>query len=171
MKLVEPSRDYLASFQEAMLEPDPNDPTADGQKLLAQLATDFDGYWQRERQGQPGRVPMQTFWLVDEQTYLGCIRYRNQLTEALRQEGGHIGYEVRPSARGKGYGKVMLQLLVQYLAMQPDAPAQCLLTCDEDNTASQKVMEAAGAVFERSAHLSDGDIKRYYWLTIRASYA
>ena len=52
-----------------------------------------------------GRVPQSTFWMVRAgERILGCSRVRHELKAFLRHEGGHIGYDVRPSERGKGCG-------------------------------------------------------------------
>ena len=53
-------------------------------------------------------VPGYHFWLVDpSDTILGCIRLRKYLNDNLKIEGGHIGYDIRPSARNKGLGTKM----------------------------------------------------------------
>jgi predicted acetyltransferase len=46
----------------------------------------------------PGRVPQTTLWWVDGAEYLGRVGIRHRLTPALRERGGHIGYDVRPPA-------------------------------------------------------------------------
>jgi predicted acetyltransferase len=104
-----------------------------------------------------GHVPQSTWWLVDDDEYLGRISVRHELTEWLREYGGHIGYEVRPSARRRGHATTMLR------AVLPHAHAlgieSALLTCDEDNVASAKVIEAAGGVLEDRR-----GIKLRYWV-------
>lgn len=49
-----------------------------------------------------GYVPCTTLWWVDGSEYVGRLAIRHRLTPALRQIGGHIGYDVRPSARRRG---------------------------------------------------------------------
>lgn len=104
-----------------------------------------------------GHVPQSTWWLVDGEEYLGRISLRHELTEWLREYGGHIGYEVRPTARGRGHATMMLRDVL------PHARAlgigSVLLTCDEDNVASAKVIEAAGGVLQDRR-----GIKRRYWV-------
>ena len=47
-----------------------------------------------------GFVPHSTYWLVrDGSEVIGVSNLRHRLTKALRFEGGHIGYGVRPTAR------------------------------------------------------------------------
>ncbi len=108
----------------------------------------------------PGWVPATTLWYVDAGEYLGTLQIRHQLTPTLREVGGHIGYEVRPSARRLGHATRMLALSL------PRAHAlgisRVLLTCDDTNVASRKVIQANGGV-------ADAPIgaKLRYWITTR----
>ncbi len=113
----------------------------------------------REQSPRPdGRVPQTTLWWVSETEYLGRIDIRHRLTASLREIGGHIGYDIRPSARQRGHATAMLA------AALPVARSlgidQALLTCDEDNIASRKVIEANGGVPEDK---SGGKVR--YWLS------
>ena len=86
-------------------------------------------------------------WMVDdEDTVVGRISLRHELTPWLEEVGGHIGYAVRPSARGQGCGTVALGLMCTIAAERGIDPA--LVTCDEDNIASRKVIENNGGVLE-----------------------
>ena len=49
-----------------------------------------------------GRVHADYWWIVEDQTYLGAITLRHGLNDFLLRAGGHIGYGLRPSARGRG---------------------------------------------------------------------
>lgn len=101
----------------------------------------------REETPRPrGWVPQTTLWYVDGTEYLGRIGIRHRLTPFLLNEGGHIGYDVRPSARRRGHATRMLQLALPVAAGLGIDPA--LVTCDVDNVASRKVIEAAGRQFE-----------------------
>jgi predicted acetyltransferase len=94
----------------------------------------------------PGIVPATFRWWVDGDVYLGRLSIRHSLTPWLLDYGGHIGYVVRPSARNQGHATRMLAaaLPVAYdLGVDP-----ALLTCDDTNLASRRVIEANGGVFE-----------------------
>lgn len=91
-------------------------------------------------------VPQSTWWLVDGDEYLGRISCRHVLNEWLAEYGGHIGYEVRPSARRRGHATTMLRAVLPQVHALGIDPA--LLTCDDTNLASRKVIESAGGVFE-----------------------
>jgi predicted acetyltransferase len=94
----------------------------------------------------PGRVPATTLWWVDGEEYLGRLAIRHRLNEFLRELGGHIGYDVRPSARRRGHATHMLR------AARPIAQGlgidRVLITCDVDNVGSRRVIEANGGEFE-----------------------
>ncbi|MBB5893968.1 GNAT family N-acetyltransferase [Kutzneria kofuensis] len=105
----------------------------------------------------PGRVRGTTWWWCEGTTYLGRIALRHELTESLRKKGGHVGYDVRPTARRQGHATAMLA------AVLPKARElgidRALITCDEDNIGSRRVIEANGGVLEFA-----GDGIRRYWL-------
>jgi predicted acetyltransferase len=91
----------------------------------------------------PGQAPQTTFWLVRDRTFiLGTTRLRHHLTPALRQEGGHIGYNIRPLQRGKGYGTRQLALTLEKARRM--ALSRVLVTCNTDNLASARVIEKNG---------------------------
>jgi predicted acetyltransferase len=93
-----------------------------------------------------GFVPSTTLWWVEDGEYLGRIAIRHRLTEHLLQHGGHIGYDVRPSARRRGHATAMLARSLPVAAALGIDPV--LITCDEDNIGSRKVIEANGGQFD-----------------------
>jgi predicted acetyltransferase len=93
-----------------------------------------------------GYVPATNLWLTDGDDYLGRIAIRHRLTDALRRAGGHIGYDVRPSARRRGHATVMLQEALPVARRLGIESA--LLTCDVGNVASRKVIEHNGGVLQ-----------------------
>jgi len=92
-----------------------------------------------------GWVPATTLWYVEGSTFLGRLSIRHRLTPHLLEAGGHIGYDVRPSARRRGHATAMLRdalPIANALGIDP-----VLITCDADNIASRKVIEANGGLF------------------------
>ena len=90
------------------------------------------------------KVPSTTFWLYADGTPVGFGTVRHFLTDALRKQGGNIGYGVAPAFRGRGYGKELLRLLLgeaRKLGIE-----KALITIRLDNTASQAVARANGGV-------------------------
>ena len=93
-----------------------------------------------------GIVSSTYLWWVDGEEYLGRLSVRHRLTPWLEEYGGHIGYVVRPEARGHGHATGMLRAslpIAHRLGIDP-----VLVTCDVTNLASRKVIEAAGGEFE-----------------------
>jgi predicted acetyltransferase len=99
----------------------------------------------REESPRPeGYVPATHLWLMDGDEYLARIAIRHRLTDRLRQAGGHIGYDVRPSARRRGHATTMVREALGVARSLGITAA--LLTCDIDNLASRKVIERNGGV-------------------------
>src|SRR5689334_530604 len=87
-------------------------------------------------------VPKTHLWAVTEEQFVGCISIHHELNDALRVEGGHIGYDTVPSFRGRG---VATEMLHQALPVARSLGlVEVLLTCDETNTASIRVIEKNG---------------------------
>ena len=95
-----------------------------------------------------GYVPCSHFWLIDDnQSILGVVRIRHNINnEFLTLEGGHIGYDIAPSFRRNGYGKAMLKLAL--IKAKGLGLNQVLLTADEDNIASRKIIESNSGKLE-----------------------
>jgi predicted acetyltransferase len=104
-----------------------------------------------------GWVPATELWWVDGDEYLGRVGIRHRLTPALLEVGGHIGYDVRPSARRQGHATEMLR---QSLPIARDLGIErALVTCDTDNIGSKTVIERNGGVFE-----DEREGKLRYWV-------
>lgn len=95
----------------------------------------------------------QVFWLIDGEEYIGQSSLRPELcTDYLITYGGHIGYSIRPSKRRRGYGRQILAFTLE--ASRKMGLKRVLVTCDSDNIASQKIIEANGGVFENVLKMS-----------------
>ena len=110
-------------------------------------------------------VPRTHLWAVAEEQFVGRISIRHELNDALRVEGGHIGYDTVPSFRGRGVATEMLrQALPVARALGVTA---VLLTCDDTNAASIRVIERNGGVLRETKVLDETKpLKRYYWITM-----
>lgn len=84
---------------------------------------------------------------VEDGRLVGIIDLRHELNDFLR-DFGHSGFSVRPSERCRGYGKRMLQLLCE----RADAIGlpHLQLAAEESNTPSLRIIEALGALPQRS---------------------
>ena len=112
-----------------------------------------------------GFVPATLFFLQGTAgRLLGAIHFRHYLNDRLKANGGHIGYGVRPSERKKGYARVMLTLLFKKLADRN--VERVLITCDDENAASARVIEKCGGVLEGKVVFEEV-LTRRYWITIQ----
>ena len=112
-----------------------------------------------------GLVPSSTYLGIREKDnyIVGMIDIRHYLNEYLTQVGGNIGYSVRKSERNKGYAKQMLKLALE--KCKELKIKKVLITCDEDNIASEKVILSANAKFEDIRNI-DGENKKRFWIEL-----
>lgn len=111
-----------------------------------------------------GFVAHSTFWLVrDGVEVVGVSNIRHALTPALRREGGHIGYGIRPSARRQGLGVAILHASLHRAADL--GLSSVLLTCSKQNVASARTIMRNRGVLESEAYLADhDDVVQRYWI-------
>lgn len=168
--LTEPEQRYLSSYRSACEEYRQNgikdysftDPDS------CDIFEKFEDY-RLERNLKPGRVGSDYYWLVDNETdtFLGEITIRHELNDALRLVGGHIGYGVRLGHWNKGYGTMMLTRALE-IAKQRGLN-RILITCNDKNIGSARVMEKNGFQLEEKSEImeSGGEIRiRHYWKTL-----
>lgn len=111
------------------------------------------------RESSDARVPSDYWWITDGPDVVGFLAIRHRLNDFLLEEGGHIGYSVRPSRRRQGHASRALGLaLVRARELGLD---RALVTCDEDNVGSARTIESQGGVLEDVRHG-----KRRYWITL-----
>jgi predicted acetyltransferase len=90
------------------------------------------------------RVPHRILWWADGDEYLGRARLNLRLNDELTEFGGHIGYDIRPSARGRGHATALLRASLRIAREAGIGPI--LLTCAPDNHASRRIIERNGGV-------------------------
>ena len=167
--LAEPSVAYRDSFIQAVREFQ-----AEGRQQhydLKSLTVDFGAFVQalldqKDRSRlKPGRVPGSDFWLIDGDEFVGRLSLRHELNESLLKIGGHIGYEIRPSKRKKGYGKQRLRLGLE--KARELGLHRVLVTCDEDNIGSKKIIEHNGGKLENALEIKGEPVRKLrYWIDI-----
>ena len=166
--LVLPSEKYKESFLEAIAEqPDEQLARVEGYDIN-RYTGDFDLFLKNianEREGKnlpDSWVPQTVYWLVEDDKFIGRFSIRHTLNDHLRKMGGHIGYSIRPTERNKGYGKLGLKLALPKAKELGIDPA--LITCNPDNIASRKVIEANGGIFHDEVVGDDGTAKLRFWV-------
>ena len=113
-----------------------------------------------------GSVPSSVYLAVrkSDGRVVGIIDLRHHIDHpVLGVWGGHIGYSVRPSERGKGYAREMLRLNLQNCRAR--GLQKVLITCSPDNPASEKTILANGGIFEKEI-LVDNEPVRRYWIEL-----
>ena len=170
IKLIVPNEEYLRSYIEAYNEYVDNNVSTYffTDTSSCDIFAKFDRY-RNERDLPPNRVGEDKFWLVDDEKsyFIGEIAVRHRLNDALAQRGGHIGYGVRYSEWNHGYGTKMLGLALEKAKEMHISPV--LITCNDDNIASARVMEKNGFTLRDKITVStDGKdlLARRYWKTI-----
>jgi predicted acetyltransferase len=106
-----------------------------------------------------GMVHCDYYWIVDgePEEVVGFLAFRHELNAFLLEEGGHIGYAVRPGRRREGHATRALGLAVRRAA--EFGLKRVLVTCDDDNVASAATIIANGGVLE---DVRKG--KQRYWI-------
>lgn len=104
------------------------------------------------------KVPQSTFWLFENGRPVGCGNVRHFLTDKLLEQGGNIGYSIRPSARNRGLGKILLSLLIE--ESRKMGIDRLLLTIQCQNTPSLHVALANGGKIEKTT-----EERNYVWIT------
>jgi predicted acetyltransferase len=136
---------------------------ADGtpSRWLDRAAADFAGFVAASREDREmWGVPMTELWYVSGDSYLGSLALRHRLTPELRREGGHIGYNVVPEHRRQGHATAILAAAL-VLGQARDL-TRVLVTCDDGNVGSRRVIEANGGVLEPGA--ANGTCR--YWISL-----
>lgn len=182
MRLVDPAtryhRSYLAALDELLVADEehysrPPSLAAEGAfrgvDFTAESLRDPDDFaelvrfllTQREESTPRPRsfVAFTELWMVEDDEYLGRISLRHELNELLYEWGGHIGYVVRPSARRRGHASAALAGMLEVCRSRGIDPV--LITCDENNLGSRRVIEGAGGDYEDSR-----EGKRRYWIDL-----
>jgi predicted acetyltransferase len=169
---VIPSVEYAKAFVAMLDDFDANDPH--NTEFYAPARRNFDAYVQSLLDEEAGRnlpdnyVPCMHRWLVASGRVVGVIRLRHNIeTPFLTQHGGHIGYDVAPSERGKGYGH--LALFVALLEAHRLKLGRVLLYTAEDNAPSRATIERAGGKLEKISYSEFwNEHVCTYWLSVSA---
>tara|TARA_R110000868_G_scaffold104087_5_gene286281 strand:+ start:10082 stop:10573 length:492 start_codon:yes stop_codon:yes gene_type:complete len=94
---------------------------------------------------------------------IGRVHVRHTLNDNLLKRGGHMGYAVSPRFRGHGYGLSLAKAGLEFLTKNLKVK-DVLITCDEKNNPSIKIIEALGAKLENTVPDAKGVPTRRYWL-------
>ena len=158
IKLMEPTIEYkedIWKFRQEIMDSSDYDKFA-GCGTLEQSSTALEWIETTKRGSNKDtcpadKVPSNIYIAVrlTDNKIVGIIDLRHHIEHpVLSTWGGHIGYYVRPNERGRGYGKEMLRQ--NLMNARKLGIKKVLITCNDDNTASEKTILANGGVFENS---------------------
>lgn len=110
------------------------------------------------------------YYLVDDQEpkyILGDISIKNieGVDYHNKRNSGHIGYSIRPTERGKGYGNKMLELALKECkeARMKEVSVSCL----QSNKASEKIILNNGGVLDCVwEDKCTGEKANKYWINL-----
>lgn len=168
LQLIRPTLEYYSSYMAMIEEMRQNSETVWAPYLPKENESPesfIARSLKRETDPEVPYVPETIYWALADQQIVGRISLRHFLDENLAEMGGHIGFEVRPSARQKGYAKEMLKLVLETeLAQQI---GRLLLTCAPSNLASNKTIQANGGVLKKTIYVDRIKAERHhYWITV-----
>jgi predicted acetyltransferase len=167
MRLVRPERKYEASWMAGLREFE--DKGINGFWNVPFKPVNIGEYVQRTEDHSYGKnipenwMPATTFWLIDEDDVVGHVNVRHVLVEWSHRIGGHIGFAIRPSAWRKGYGRKILELAL--LEARTIGLSKVLVTCNDTNLGSIKIIESNGGRFQDINEVK-GEMVRRYWIEI-----
>jgi len=178
IELIEPTQDYaeqIWAFRQEVLESDANDENqfaGCGSLDKAKSAEEWINICTLRKSEDTCRqngtkVPSHMYLAIrkEDNILVGIIDLRHHINHPiLGTWGGHCGYSVRPSERGKGYATEMLRLNIQNAGAM--GIEKMLVTCDTTNLASEKTILANGGVFESVIDV-DGCLIKRYWILVR----
>lgn len=135
--------------------------------------TDYAGYVDRLDKDEKGIdlpegiVQCSHRWLVVGEDVVGVVRVRHHIDTPLLYYTGHIGYDIAPSFRRRGYG---LRALVEGLNHCRELGITQVLVCaDAENPPSWRVIERGGGVLENEIWSDHWDclVRRYWFNTAK----
>jgi predicted acetyltransferase len=104
------------------------------------------------------RDPGEFWWIVEDGSVLGGIALRAPEDPSVVRNG-HVGYGVRPSARGRGIASWALARVVDHARRAGIAPVTAV--CLDHNAASVATLEHAGFTLVRRERHGVVPVRRY----------
>ncbi|WP_413374906.1 GNAT family N-acetyltransferase [Alkalihalobacillus sp. 1P02AB] len=168
VKLIKANKEWLGPYQEFY-----DEWFKSGEKMvpwvIRESSNDAEAmfsFLQKQETGvglSASQVKNTTYWLInEEEEVVGAVNIRHTLNSFLFEQGGHIGYGIRPSARQKGYATQILALALQ--ESNKLGIKKVLVCCDEDNLASYKTIVKNGGMIDEDFVTDDGEVIKRFWV-------
>jgi len=144
----------------------PTDPQKIDDTWFERTKSWYDRKEAGEIAGQPRSLH---FWAVDGETFVGEFQLRTELTPAVIRGIGSIGFAVRVSLQGQGYGSEILRQGLEIAKEQ--GLDKVLFNVNEANAVSCHLCEKVGAKLLDSIPAfskAEGQYQmRQYWLALK----
>ena len=140
--LVKPSKEYQESFREYVLAYKSINDEYYFNKYHKALENFTDFLTELESDSTiinpKYGVLTSTFWLINDKNVVGVVRVRHEEIGTA----GHIGYDISPQYRKKGFGNYILKLAL--IEAAKIGITEAIVTCSIDNAYSRKIIENNG---------------------------
>ena len=159
MKLVKPLKIHEKDVMEFRNEFDKDVKISGGVAL--EQAVNYNDWLNHKYVPHYGKVDELVYLAYEGNILVGISDIRLTTNDFVLTYAGQIGYSVRLSQRGKGFATEILKLTLQ--EARKHNFDRVLVTCNESNIASSKVIERNGGVLESIIpHPGFPNVKRYY---------
>lgn len=121
-----------------------------------------------KKETSPIDVPATTYFTVrkSDNKIIGTIQLRHELNDDLLKRGGHIGYGICPSERGKGYGTKQLSLALE--KAKELGISRVMISCDQTNFASANVATRNGGKLQWEGYDEEDGFIQIYWIDLNS---
>ena len=116
----------------------------------------------------PGYSLSYEYLYIEENEVVGMVNFRPQIenNQFLKLYGGHIGYNVKPSKRGKGIGSKMLKDFLEICKNEYSLNI-VMISCIKSNEASKKIILNNNGVFESEIlYKPKNEMLERYWIDL-----
>ena len=171
LTLISRSPEYVAGYREYCQEFYDHHivyfrPTKPADIDEAWFARTKEWYDKKEAGLLPGKPRSIRYWAVDDGKFIGEFQLRPEMTEDVMNGIGSVGYAVRVSEQGKGYGTEILKQGLEIARAR--GMDKVLLNINSNNKASIHVCEKMGGMLMDTISVYNPDegehFMRRYWI-------
>ncbi len=171
LQIIKRSPEYTSGYKEYCKELydnhviyfRPTNPDSIDEDWFARTKHWYDKKEQGLIDGQPAGY---NYWVVDDGRFIGEFQLRTEFTTKVMSGIGSIGYAVRVSEWGKGYGTEILRQGLKIA--KSHGMERVLLNINDDNKASIHVCEKLGGrlqdIIQAENEVEGHHLLRRYWI-------